>query len=206
MLRLIHNQTISGPILVDDIDDGLPNKNVHRLGSTADPKAYARDGYANKPKQPVYIPRTKPYDPTIPGYIDLNQTEKVNLSAGKGKISKMASASGGATFPLITVVSFVMSDLTAPAVTNAQIDVPGVGDLTITGTNFLSVAPSISMVYIAGGAPVALPYATILAAGGVAAFTDTSIVIPAILILGVLAGDTVRVRADEQLSNIFAVV
>ena len=129
MLRLIHNQTITGPILVDDIDDGLPNKNVHRLGSTADPKAYVRDGCANKPKQPAYIPVTKMYPvvsnpppawyATIPGYIDIDQTEKVNLSAGKGKISKLASPSGGTNFPLITVVSFVESDLAAPVVATA---------------------------------------------------------------------------------------
>ena len=69
MFRLIHNQTIQNGILVDDIDDGLPNKEVHRLGSTADPKAYVRDGYANKVKQPCYIPysRASVGFPTIPG-------------------------------------------------------------------------------------------------------------------------------------------
>ena len=88
MLRLVHAQTIQGAILVDDIDDGLPNKDVHRLGSTADPKAYVRDGYANKPKQACYVPRTQSAEgfPLIPGYITLNETPRVTLSAGKGKI------------------------------------------------------------------------------------------------------------------------
>jgi len=39
MLRLVHKQTVQGAILVDDIDDGIPNKEVHRLGSYGDPKA-----------------------------------------------------------------------------------------------------------------------------------------------------------------------
>jgi hypothetical protein len=56
MLRVIHNQTVVGGIIVDDIDDGLPNKEVHRLGSSAYPKQYVRDGYAGKAKQPCYIP------------------------------------------------------------------------------------------------------------------------------------------------------
>ena len=72
MLRLIHAQTGLGGIVIDDIDDGLPNKEVHRLGSTADPKAYPRDGYANSPKQPCYIPYANPSNTAQAGYIDLS--------------------------------------------------------------------------------------------------------------------------------------
>ena len=200
MLRLIHNQTVTSPILVDDIDDGLPNKQVHRLGSTADPKAYDRDGYANNPKQPCYLPATKPTNPLIQGYIDLRQTEKVNFSAGKGKIKKLSDAG------LVSVLSFVMSDVAAPVVTNAQINVPGPGAVTITGTSLLSLAPNFTTVFVTGtGGPLTLTESSIVTFGGVV--TDLFIVIPAVLIPGVAAATTfVRVEADDQLSNVFALV
>lgn len=200
MLRLIHTQTVTGSLLVDDIDDGLPNKEVYRLGSTADPKAYQRDGYANSAKQKCYVPRTKPTDATIAGYIDLNQTPRVTLSAGKGKIKKMQTAG------LVTVVSFVASDLGAPTVASATLGAPGAGDLTIVATKALSVAPNESRVIITGTGAVTLTRTQILAAGGVAAFTDTSIVIPAALVPGIAAvTSSVKVFADDQNSNTVAI-
>lgn len=200
MLRLIHNHTVNAPILVDDIDDGLPNKMTHRLGGTADPKSYERDGYANAVKQPCYVPLTKPTNPNINGYIDLRQTEKVILSAGKGKIKKLADAG------FITVVNFTASDVVAPVVTLADLNTPVVGALTITGSGFLSLAPNFSSVLLTGTpAPNTLTQTAIVAAGGT--FTDTSIVIPALLIPGVAVGTTqVKVSADDQLSNTAALV
>lgn len=199
MLRLIHTQNIQGAILVDDIDDQLPNKTAHRLGSTADPKAYARDGYANAPKQPCYVPRTKPGNPLIAGYIDLNQTPRVTLSAGQGKIAKLRQAG------YLTVVSLTAADLVAPVVTNAEIDVPGAGDITITGTDFLSVAPNDSTVYVTGTGAVTLTRNQIVIGGGT--FTATSIFIPAALVPGVAAATTfVKVNADDLDSNTFALV
>lgn len=200
MLRLIHNQTVNSPLLVDDIDDGLPNKQTHRLGSTADPKAYDRDGYANYPKQPCYLPVTKPTDPLIQGYIDLRQTERVNFSAGKGKIKKLADAG------FLTVVSFTMADVAAPTVTNAQLNVPGAGDVTITGTNLVSLAPNTSTVLVTGtGGPLTLTQAAIIAAGG--SVGNLSIVIPAALVPGVAAVTTfVAVTADDQTTAPFALV
>jgi len=199
MLRLIHSQTVQGAIVVDDIDDGLPNKTAHRLGSTADPKAYARDGYANSPKQPCYIPRTKPGNPLTAGYIDLNQTSRVNLSAGQGKIFKLTQAG------LISVVSFVASDLATPVVTNAQASVPGPGDVTITGTGFLSVAPNDSIVVFTGTGAVTLTRNQIVVGGGT--FTNVSIVILAALIPGVVAAtSSVKVNADDNNSNTFVLV
>lgn len=200
MLRLIHNQSMNSPILVDDIDDGLPNKQTHRLGSTADPKAYDRDGYANYPKQPCYIPLTKPTDPTIPGYLDLRQTERVNFSSGKGKIKKLADSG------FISVISFTMADVAAPTVTNAQLGVPGAGDVTITGTELMSLAPNTSTVLVTGtGGPLTLTEAAIIAGGGTVA--NLSIFIPAALVPGVAAGTTfVQVTADDQTSTPFALV
>jgi hypothetical protein len=201
MLRLIHNQTVLGPILIDDIDDGLPNKTVHRLGSMADPDHYARDGYAIKDKQKCYIPYYKPGNQTVQGYIDIRETERVTHSSGKGKIDGMRRAG------LIQVVQFVKTDLAVPVLTNAQLDVPGAGDLTITGTKLLSLTPDISTVILTGAGAVVLTMTQILAAGGVAAFTDTSIVIPAALVPGITApGTAAQVNADDKNSNAFNVV
>lgn len=196
MLRLTHAQTVLGPILVDDIDDGLPNKTAHRLGSESDPKAYARDGYANAPKQKCYVPRTKPTDVTIPGYIDLYETQRVLHSAGKGKIFGLNRAG------LISVQQFLETDLAAPAITTAILTV-GV-DLTITGTKFLSLPPDISSVVITGTGAITLTQAQIVA--GTGTISNTTIVIPVALIPGVAAATSfVKVLADNNLSNQVAV-
>lgn len=202
MLRLVHAQTVQGPIRVDDIDDGLPNKAVHRLGSSGDPKAYKRDGYAQADKQPCYIPRVKSGETAIPGYIDLRQTNRVTLSSSKGKIAKLVQAG------LISTVSFIPSDLTTPVVTGAVHATPGAGDCTITGTNFLSVAPDISTVTVKGAGVgvggITLTRTQVLAGTG-GAFTNTSIVIDTLLIPGLAVGDTVTVRSDGRTSNTFTV-
>lgn len=191
MLRLIHTQKASGSILIDDIDDGLPNKTVHRLGSNGDPKAYDRDGYANTPKQPCYVPRLKPTDPTVVGYIDLKQTERVTLSAGKGKIKKLQDAG------YLSVVSFVEADLATPVLATGVL----AAALTLTGANFTSLGPDSSSVFITGtGGPLTLTQAAILAAGG--AFTDASITIPLAMIPGVVAVTSfATVIADNKPSN-----
>lgn len=200
MLRLIHSQTQQGPLLVDDIDDGLPNKTAYRQGSVADPNAYARDGYANKPKQPCYIPRVKPTDTTLPGYIDLEETSRVLHSSGGGKILGLQGAG------LLRVVSFVESDLAAPTITATTSDIPAPGDLTITGTNFLSVDPEITTVIFSGAGigSVTLTKAQIeaVAPGSV---SNTSIVIDSILLPGLIDGDTVRVRSDAQTTASFTI-
>lgn len=197
MLRLVHSQTVSGAILVDDIDDGLPNKVVHRLGSNADPKSYDRDTAAGVPKQPCYVPRTQASDgfPTIPGYINLLETQRVVYSAGKGKISKMSDSG------LISVVSLVESDIAAPTLTTAVHDDPGAGDLTLTGTNFLSVSPDITSVILTGTGAVTLTAADITGGGGTVG--ATSIVIPAALVPGTAETVTsAQVQANEQVTAV----
>jgi hypothetical protein len=206
MLRLVHAQTVLGSIYVDDIDDGLPNKTAKRMGSTADPKAYARDGYANSPKQPCYVPRTKPGDSTVAGFIDLDETDRVTHSAFNGKIKGLQTAG------LITVVSLLASDLATPVITAAQIAAPAAGDVTITGTGFLSVSPDTTMVKLwgagVGGTALApaltLSTATIIgtAPGAVGA---TSIVIDTLVNGALAAGDFVVVVADGRASNTFTI-
>jgi len=179
MLRLIHNQTVLGAILVDDIDDGLPNKQVHRLGSTADPKAYKRDGYANEPKQPCYVPYTVIGNAAVAGYIDLNETQRVLLSEGKGKISKLVQAG------LLSKLNFAAGATAAPAITNAQSNTPSLGAVTLTGTGFTSTSPNVSSVKLTGTGAVTLTQSQITGAGGT--FSSTSIVIPSSLIPNVVA-------------------
>lgn len=200
MLRLIHNQTVSGAILVDDIDDGLPNKTAHRLGSTGNPKAYKRDGYANAAKQPCYVQfsHTTPGGTVIAGFMNLNQTPRVLLSAGKGKISKLQTAG------LITVVSLTAANLAAPVVTGDNVS----SNPTINGTTLSSVAPDTTTVTFAragGGttpAPAVWTQAAIIGAGGT--ISGTSIVIPSGAFSQVpVAGNTVQVNANEQNSNVF---
>jgi hypothetical protein len=194
MLRLIHSQVGLGALLVDDIDDGLPNKEVHRMGSTADPKAYKRDGYANEPKQKAYIPRVKAAEPTIQGFIDVNETDRVTRSAGGGKIRNLQRAG------LISVVSFVPSDLATPTVGTADLGNPGVGDLTITGTGFLSLTPDVTSVILTGTGAVTLTATQITSGGG--SVGATSIVILAASIPGVaLATTFAAVRADGNTST-----
>lgn len=212
MLRLIHNQTVSGGILLDDIDDGLPNKEVHRLGSLGDPKQYERDGYANKPKQQCYVPysHTAPNGSVVAGFATVQQTNRVTLSQGKGKIFKLSSTPpaglpGAANYPLITVLTGITpAQLVAPVVTAAAHGPP----VSITGTTFLSVAPDITSVTFAQGtgatapAPATLTAAQIIAAGGTV--SATAISIPALAFTTApVVNNTVFVTANEQNSNTF---
>jgi len=200
MLRLIHQQTVSNAILIDDIDDGLPNKQYHRLGSTADPNAYVRDGIIGKPKQECYVPRTQASAgyPLIQGYIDLQETQRVTHSAGKGKIYGFQQSGA------IDVLSLTASQVQAPTLTVAQINNPGPGDLTLTGTTFLSVPPDITSVVITGFGAVTLTQTQITGGGGTVG--ATSIVIPAALVPGIgPAVSSVQVLANEQLTAVVAV-
>lgn len=191
MLRVIHSQSQLSKIVIDDIDDGMPNKTAHRQGSSGDPKAYKRDGYANEPKQPSYLSYAKPADPSVAGYIDLKETQRVLLSSGKGKIRKLVDAG------LCSVVSFTASDLAAPTLTTAIQATSG--DLTLTGTNFLSVSPETTSVLITGTGAVTLTQTDILDGGGT--ISNTSIVIPAALVPGLAdPGTSVQVKADAQTS------
>lgn len=195
MLRLIHAHNSLGSILVDDIDDGLPNKTAHRLGSTGNPDAYLRDGYANASKQPCYVPYWKPQSATISGYIDLRETERVELSAGKGKIQGLFAAG-----LILAPVSFTAADVAAPTVASAVIG-GGPADVTITGTNLTSLTPNFTTVYITGtGGPLTITQDDIITAGGSVA--ALSIVIPAALVVGVATITSfARVVADDLSSG-----
>jgi len=197
MLRVTHNQTVVGPILINDIDDGLPNKEVYRLGSQANPKAYKRDGYANSVKQACYVPFNRATQglPSVAGYVTLNQTDRVIKSSGSGTIFKLQKAG------LVTVTSLTAAQVAAPVVTAGNHS--SGGNVAITGTTMTSVSPDTTTVTFAGGAsPAVWTQAAILAATGTV--SATSITIP-IASFGTppSAGGMVTVNANEQNSNTF---
>ena len=201
MLRLIHTQSEQGAILIDDIDDGMPNKTAHRLGSVGDPAAYKRDGYANEPKQSVYIPRTNAVNELLAGSIDLLETQRVLLSQDSGKIAGHVAAGN------ITVVSLVAADLAAPTISNAEIDLPAAGDLQIDGADFLTTLPDETSVRVFGGGvgDITLTATQILAVSP-GAITDAQIIIDATLMPSLVAGDEVTVTADGQTTAAFTIV
>ena len=192
MLRLIHNQLGLNSLLLDDLDTGLPNLTAHRLGNTGNPDADARDGYANSPKQPCYVPYSNRNDASLPGYIDLYETERVSLSAGKGKIQGMVRAG------FITVVQFQEADIAQCTVTATAL--VG-GDLHIVGTNLTSLTPDYTSVIIGGTGAVTLTQAQILVAGG--SINSTTIVVPGALDPGGWASATtfVSVYANDKVST-----
>jgi hypothetical protein len=224
MLRLIHNQTISGSILINDIDDGLPNKSARRgvarkkisgspvlvAGGILAPDNYQRDGSSldvgdkssqpgvNYPKQKCYIPKWKllpggAHSTTIPGYIDVNLSDRVLLSQDHGVIAALASTiAGHATYPLITVATIDPTLTVAPTISSAVVVVSPEA-LTITGTTFLSVAPDVSSVTIG---TTTLSSTAITTAGGT--FSATSIVIPASLLTGLITVGTTTVTVNAN--------
>jgi len=207
MLRITHNQTVQGALLLNDINDGLPRQTAKR--GVGDPKRYVRDGNSlsgpdksTKPgvnfnKQKVYVPRTKAGDATVAGYIDLKEGDRVLLSQAKGTIHGLQVAG------LITVTSFLPTDVVAPVITTADLDTPSSGDLTITGTGLTSLAPEITTVILTGTGAKTLTQTQITTGGGTV--SATSIVIPAALIPGVATSTTsAQVRADAQLSSVVA--
>jgi hypothetical protein len=196
MKRLVHSQQGIGALLIDDIDDGLPNKTAHRLGSSGDPNAAIRDGYANQPKQGTYVPYAKKTDTSIPGYLDLQETTRVTLSVEKGKIAGFLRAGK------LSVVDLVAADLTAPTLASGTRNSPGAGDLSLSGTGFLSVTPDITQVILSGagvGSKTLTAAQIITASGSVGA---TAIVILASLLTGLAAGDKVQVKANGALTAI----
>ena len=209
MLRLAHTQVSTGGILINDIDDGLPNKTAKR--GVGDKNKYQRDGNSlggsdksvasdvNNPKQKCYIPFWKiGSGNSIPGYIDVAESDRVLISQDRGVIHGLANKSPS---PLITVTSFTSADITAPTITTGVVDAGGTYHLTITGTNLDSLVPDISTVTIVGSTTVTYTLAYIAAHGGtVGAHPTTSVVIPeALLPAGIVAStSTISVTADNQ--------
>ena len=191
-LRLIHARTVSGDILVNDIDQGLPVEHLDE-----------------ERKQDVYVTvNLKQFsglevveDTATPGYVDLVLSDKVKLSREQGVIKGLEDAG------LITVVDIATGALAAPTIATTEQDRTGGGDVTddyrveITGTNFLSTEPAVSTVALTDGVTtVTLTAAEVT--GGAGTFTDTSIIVPQALHGFATDGSedvtSVTVTADNQ--------
>lgn len=189
LARVVNEQTLpqgisrDGSILLDKIDKSQGNSE--------------QPPYAQVPKQKIYVPYANPADTGVKGYVDLVMTDEVMLQlAANGSIGGLA----GKTPPDVSV-ALVASNLIATAVVTAAVSgAPGAGDITITGTTFLSVAPDRTRVYLTDltGA------VQIIEQANFNTHTATSIIILNAQLAGAAApGWKVRVFANSKFSNEF---
>lgn len=220
MLRLTHNQTVSGSLLINDIDDGLPNKTARRgvarekvsgspvlvAGGILASANSRLDGNSlggrdkstlpgvNAPKQKCYIPKYKLLSNNTH---DLTIAGFIDVAESDRVLLSQDHGviAGLKASGLITVTSFTPADVVAPTITSANIAAGGTYALTLVGTGFTSLAPDVSSVRIG---TTTLSSTQITVAGGT--FTATSIVIPAALVpTTLIVGTTlVYVTADAQ--------
>jgi hypothetical protein len=227
MLRLTHNQTISGSILVNDIDDGLPNKTARR--------GVAREKVSGSPvliAGGILAPANSRLDGNSLGGRDKSTLPGVNFSKQKCYIPKYKILPNGthdtsiAGFIDIAESDRVLLSQDHGVIAALASTISGKPTYPlITVTSFSSsdlAAPTISAANIAAGgtyiltitgtkflslAPdvssvrigtTTLSATQITTAGGT--FTDTSIVIPEALIpLSMIVGTTpVYVTADDH--------
>jgi hypothetical protein len=177
LVRVIHQQTFQGSILLDKIDVSQGNFT----------------GYARNVKQKIYVPFKNPVDPTVKGYTDLIPTDEVLLaSLAKGTIGGLAGAGRVTT-------AIVSSTLTAtPNITASVHGAPN----TITGTTFFSVAPDITYIILTNNITNATQK---IPSSSFSAFLTTSIsFLNAVVSIGTpAAGWLVQVQANSKLSNVF---
>lgn len=187
LARVVNEQTLpqgisrDGSILLDKIDKSQ--------GNSENPP------YAQITKQKLYIPYANPVDTAVKGYVDLVQTDEVllQLDPVDGSIGGLAN-----TTPARVTITLFSSALIATPVVSGAVD--NVGNVTISGTTFLSVAPDRTRVILtnAGGIQQTIESADF------DTHTASSIVILDADISGApAAGWTAQVFANSQLSNVF---
>lgn len=187
LARVVNEQTLpqgisrDGSILLDKIDKCQ--------GNSENPP------YAQIAKQKLYVPYANPDDTAVKGYVDLVQTDevKLQLDANYGSIGALANTS-----PARVTITLFSSALIATPVISGAVD--NSGNVTISGTTFLSVAPDRTRVILtnASGGQQTIESADF------DTFTTTSIVILDADITGSpAAGWTAQVFANSKLSNVF---
>lgn len=174
LIRLIHAQQTFGPLVVWDIEDGMPRKEL----------AYLE-------KQPIYIDYSDSSNPSLPGHIDLVPTGKVLMSINNGQIAGFLSQDY-----IQIPIDIPSGTIEKPVITNVLV---GASNLTIAGTDFISILPYVTSVSITGPGAITLTQSQITAVGGTVA--STSIVIPNALIPGVTTASFVTANANNQNSN-----
>jgi hypothetical protein len=187
-VRLINNQIIKGrSILIDKIDRSQGNFT----------------GYANRAKQPIYVPYTNPVDPNVAGYINLVPTDEVLLSEeAKGTITGLTTASTHYPTPPLTKSLVTAASILAPVITEVASGVT----LTITGpagATFVSVTPDVTYLILTNLANVTKTYK----APAITVVGATSITIPDASITGgpIATGWKVQVLANSKYSNVYLV-
>lgn len=187
LVRVVHKQVIkpglsrNGSILLDKIDESQGN-------SSSPPYAQIR-------KQAVYVPYQDAITPTFAGYVDLIQTDRVKLQAElpDGVIASLVARGHVDSFAF-------QSNLIATSVVTSA--VAAAGDVTIGGTTFLSVLPTLTSVLVSppGGPVQTIPQASFNVHTGV-----QIVILDAAITGTIVAGWTVQVFANNKLSNIFTV-
>jgi hypothetical protein len=165
-------------------------------------------GYAQTPKQAVYVPYVNPIDPTVPGYLDLVPSDEVTLQLyqPQGVINQLQVQG------YVTVVLHHSAAVATPAITSAVHNSPA-GDTTIdgpgSGATFVSLTPDHTYIIVTNLTGVSQVINTSLASFGAAggSVAAAAIVLPNSLITGgpVVAGWKVQVQANSKLSNVFTV-
>lgn len=179
LLRVINAQTLVRSILLDKIDESQGNT----------------EGYAQKPKQKVYVPYQNPLDSNVKGYIDLVPTDNVQLANGPGGVITKLAVAGR-----ITTLSITSAQVKTPTVTAAS---DGGGNLTITGTTFTSIDPDLTYVILTNTSGVKQT----IAQADFGSQSATQIVIAnSKVTIGTPTTDwKVQVKANSKLSNNFTV-
>lgn len=137
LIRLVHNQNTDGPLLVTDIESGLPNEE-----------------FGLYRKQPgVYVPYYRSFfgedglvevDRDTPGFIDLVDSDKVKISRAEGVIASFGEQE------FFDIVEIPSGALNAPTIDTGGATQTGTDVLTISGTNFVSFSPDVTRVLIDG--------------------------------------------------------
>lgn len=179
-VRVVNQQLINRSILIDKIDRSQGNFT----------------GYAQKPKQKVYVPyvypdTTKVATPSVKGYVDLVPTDEVLLSYNNGTISGLVTSGH------ISASRVTSTTVATPALTSAAY-VPT--HTTIGGTTFTSISPDITYVILTNLAGAV----QIIPSSSFSGFTGTSITFQdGVVTIGTPgAGWTVQLKANNKLSNI----
>lgn len=147
LIRLVHNQTTEGPILLSTLEDGLPNKE-----------------FGIYQKQQVYLPYYHTFfndegmvevDRSRAGFLDLAPTEAVQNSRAKGAIAALTNAG------IFDVLEIPTGALKKHKTTRLYQSVKATEDgaIIIKGSNFVSYNPdvtSITLVDSLGGNEITL--------------------------------------------------
>jgi hypothetical protein len=169
-LRVLHTRNVTGDILINDIDQGMP---VDYLDENR-----KQDVYVTYNLKKI-VGNTVVEDPSLAGFVDLVQSDKVKLSRDRGVLKGLVDEG------LISVEELAVGAGNPPVITAVTQDRTGGGSGTdddqvvITGTGFLSSDPYTSKVFLTNdsGDTNELDRDLLISLGGGNQFTDTTIVV-----------------------------